>query len=181
MFIQKTICITTLCLALGGASLPVSHAAGNTAPSEEIKLDLINSKGAVIGKASLQEQADGVHIRLAVEQLAPGMHGIHFHETGKCEAPEFTTAGAHFNPLSKQHGFSNPKGFHSGDLPNIQVDASGKVEAEIISKNVTLAKGVPNSLIKSGGAALVIHEKADDYVTDPSGNSGARIACGVIK
>src|SRR5690606_6773260 len=106
---------------------------------------------------------------------------IHIHETGKCDPPEFKTAGAHFNPSEKQHGFNNPKGFHSGDLPNIEVNEDGSVNVEIITAAVTLEKKKPNSLLKKGGTSLIFHEKADDYITDPAGNSGARIACGIIK
>lgn len=122
-----------------------------------------------------------MHIHLEAEKLAPGKHGIHFHNVGKCDTPDFKTAGDHFNPTSKQHGFNNPKGYHSGDLPNINVNEDGKVDADITSAHVTLLRGKPNSLLKEGGTAIVIHEKEDDYMTDPSGNSGNRIACGVIK
>jgi Cu-Zn family superoxide dismutase len=127
-------------------------------------------------------QGDGiVKIHLEAKGLPPGVHGFHIHQTGKCEPPSFTSAGDHLNPTHKQHGFYNPKGFHAGDLPNIQVAADGTVRADVESKNVTLKKGEPNSLLRKGGTSLVIHEKADDYVTDPSGNSGSRIACGVIR
>ncbi|ACS99136.1 superoxide dismutase family protein [Paenibacillus sp. JDR-2] len=147
----------------------------------EAKAAFIDTKGNQIGTVVLTEEKDGVHLKLEAKGLTPGVHGIHFHNVGKCEAPSFESAGSHLNPKNKQHGFDNPQGFHDGDLPNITVDKDGTVKADIISKNVTLDTEAPNSLLPAAGTALVIHEKADDYKTDPSGNSGSRIACGVIQ
>ncbi|MFF2483160.1 superoxide dismutase family protein [Paenibacillus sp. NPDC058071] len=147
----------------------------------EVKVNLINTKGDAVGDAVLTEQEDGVHIRLKAKGLSKGAHGIHFHNVGKCEPPAFESAGPHFNPTAKEHGFKNPKGFHLGDLPNIESAKNGTVETEIITKNVTLHRNEPNSLLQPGGTALVIHEKADDYTTDPAGNSGNRIVCGTIQ
>jgi Cu-Zn family superoxide dismutase len=147
----------------------------------QLLIPIINSEGKNIGAAQLIQKKDKVFLHLEAEKLTPGKHGIHFHEVGKCDTPDFKTAGAHFNPLSKQHGFNNPQGYHSGDLPNIEVGADGKVIADLSSADVTLLPGKANSLLKEGGTAIVIHEKEDDYVTDPSGNSSNRIACGVIK
>ena len=149
--------------------------------SEAITVSIVNTMGEAIGKAILTEQAGKVSIHVEAEKLSPGVHGIHIHETGLCEPPKFTTAGAHFNPMKKEHGFDNPKGFHLGDLPNITVEADGKVVADITSAVITLQPGKPNSIIKQGGTSLIIHAGADDYKTDPSGNSGDRIACGVIQ
>ncbi|MUT65999.1 superoxide dismutase family protein [Paenibacillus sp. NEAU-GSW1] len=159
-----------------------AHFAHSPSPAiAEAKADLIDSNGKAVGTATLKEQSDGVHIVLKASGLTPGSHGFHFHAVGKCEPPGFESAGAHFNPSGKEHGFENPKGFHFGDLPNVIADASGNIDAKIISKNVTLVKNAPGSLLSSEGSALIIHEKTDDYKTDPSGNSGNRIACGVIK
>nr|WP_240762224.1 superoxide dismutase family protein [Paenibacillus thalictri] len=144
-------------------------------------VDIVNGKGEKIGMASLKPQDGGVRVSVSAASLSPGEHGIHFHETGKCEAPDFKTAGSHLNPASKKHGFLTPEGPHAGDLPNLIVGADGTGKAEFTTKLVTLDKGKPNSLLKAGGTALVIHDKADDYITDPAGNSGDRIACGVIK
>lgn len=149
--------------------------------TDSIAVSIINAEKQIIGKAILTQQADNVSIHVEAEKLPPGYLAIHIHESGKCEAPKFESAGAHFNPLHKQHGFKNPKGFHSGDLPNVKVDASGKAVADIETANVTLRPGSANSLIREGGTSLVIHEQADDYFTDPAGNAGARIACGVIE
>lgn len=158
-----------------------AYASSHHTTTIEIKVNMINSKGESVGTASLTEQHDGVHIHVKAANLPAGTHGIHFHAVGKCEAPSFESAGSHFNTTKKEHGFNNPKGFHVGDLPNITVGADGTVDADIITKNVTLAKKADNSLLRSGGTAIVIHEKEDDYKTDPSGNSGSRIACGVIQ
>lgn len=148
--------------------------------NEQVEVSLINTEGKEIGQATLTEDPKGVHILLKAEGLTPGVKAIHFHETASCEKPEFTTAGAHFNPTHKEHGFQNPKGYHVGDLPNIEVDENGKVELETVSTAVVLTAGKDNSLLDADGSSIIIHENADDYKTDPSGNSGKRIVCGEI-
>jgi Cu-Zn family superoxide dismutase len=142
--------------------------------------DIVNAQGQKIGAATIQPSGRGVRIDAEVSQLPPGTHGIHIHTVGKCEGPAFASAGAHLNPTSKKHGKDNPEGPHAGDLLNIEVGADGNGKASLSDPNATLGEG-PNSLFHEGGTALVFHEKADDYKTDPAGNSGARIACGVIK
>jgi len=129
-----------------------------------------------VGKVALSQVEEGVHLHILAEGLKPGKKGIHFHQTAKCDAPKFEGSGSHVNPAGKEHGFKNPKGFHAGDLPNLTVEADGTVDLEITTPEVTL-----NSLLDADGSAIVIHEKEDDYKTDPSGNSGARIVCGEIK
>src|ERR1700758_5537575 len=138
--------------------------------------DIVNAQGQKIGTATILPASSGVRIDVEVSQLPPGTHGIHIHTVGKCEGPAFTSAGAHFNPTSKKHGRDNPEGPHGGDLLNIEVGADGTGKASLLDPTATLGQG-PNSLFHEGGTALLIHEKADDYKTDPSGNSGARIAC----
>ncbi|MFD1953501.1 superoxide dismutase family protein [Paenibacillus thailandensis] len=172
-------CFGAAAWTLGGANITAAAESGEKTPS--VSVNIINAKGETVGTAELTERQDGVHIHVAVENLPPGTHGIHFHETGKCDPPAFKTAGEHFNPTGKHHGFKNPQGFHAGDLPNLEIAPSGKANVEIVSSHVTLEKGKPNSLLKEGGTALVIHAKADDYATDPAGNSGDRIACGAIQ
>ncbi|WP_138752817.1 superoxide dismutase family protein [Paenibacillus sinopodophylli] len=172
--------ITMICLLLSTQSAAAAMAMSNSEPTA-LLIPIINSEGKQIGAAQLVQKADKVFVHIEAEKLAPGMHGVHFHSVGKCDTPDFKSAGDHFNPLSKQHGFNNSKGYHSGDLPNIEVGADGKVIANIASADVTLQQGKPNSLLKEDGTAIIIHEKADDYVTDPSGNSGNRIACGIIR
>jgi superoxide dismutase, Cu-Zn family len=142
--------------------------------------DIVNAQGQKIGTATVHPAGSGVRIDVEVSQLSPGLHGIHIHTVGKCEGPAFASAGGHFNPTSKKHGKDNPDGPHAGDLLNIEVGADGTGKASLSDPNATLGEG-PNSLFHEGGTALVIHEKADDYKTDPAGNSGARIACGVIQ
>ena len=142
--------------------------------------DIVNATGDKIGTATLMPSAGGVRIDLSVSQLPPGTHGIHIHTAGKCEGPDFKTAGGHFNPADKKHGRDNPAGPHNGDLPNLEVGPDGKATTSLLDTNVTLSDG-PNSLFHDGGTSIVIHAMQDDYKTDPAGNSGARIACGVIQ
>nr|WP_179952699.1 superoxide dismutase family protein [Cohnella abietis] len=176
----KLVCLGALGFLLLGGIVFVNTDADARSPKQQASVKIINSKGEEIGTARITQKPDSVHIHIEAKDLPPGIHGIHFHETGKCEAPDFTSAGAHLNPQGKQHGFNNPQGFHAGDLLNIQVGQDGTVKADLESKSVTLVTGLSNSLRKPGGTAIVIHEKEDDYVTDPSGNSGNRIACGPI-
>ncbi|QYR19435.1 superoxide dismutase family protein [Paenibacillus sp. sptzw28] len=176
--IAISICLSLSLLCFNSA---FAKAASADASVPAVTVKIVNSDGRAIGTAQLVQQTHGVHIYLQAEKLPPGTHGIHFHTIGKCETPDFKSAGEHFNPQGKQHGFHNPKGFHAGDLLNIQVGADGRVKAELVSQTVTLVKGKSNSLLKPGGTSLMIHEKADDYVTDPAGNSGSRIACGSIQ
>ena len=142
--------------------------------------DIINAKGEKIGIANLRQTRRGVKIRLNASGLPEGTHAFHIHAVGKCDTPDFKSAGPHFNPSGKKHGTKNPEGSHAGDLPNIEVGKDGRAKASALATGVTLGDG-ENSLFHRDGTALVIHEKADDYMTDPAGNAGARIACGVIK
>jgi superoxide dismutase, Cu-Zn family len=144
-----------------------------------VKVDLKDAKGASVGTATISAaKAGGVSIALNVKGLPPGEHGIHIHATPSCEGANFAGAGGHFNPTNKKHGTQNPEGHHAGDMANFTVKADGTAKATVTDKDVTLGAGA-NS-ITANGAALVIHAKADDMKTDPSGNSGDRIACGVI-
>ena len=143
-------------------------------------VQLKDAQGNDVGTATLSEQDGGVAIGLNVRGLPPGEHGIHFHQNAVCEAPDFKSAGPHFNPEGKKHGLENPEGHHAGDNPNLTISADGKAEAQMVSKDVTLGEG-GHSLFSNGGTSLVIHAKMDDQKTDPTGNSGDRIACGVIQ
>jgi Cu-Zn family superoxide dismutase len=150
-------------------------------PPETINVALIGSNNQSVGSAVLTAVKDGVQLDVQVSGLPPGVHGLHIHEKAVCEAPTFDSAGAHFNPHMKEHGFLNPKGAHAGDLPNLIVDAQGNGKFSAVTNAIVLDKGKPNSLFKPDGSSLVVHEKADDLKTDPSGNSGKRIACGAVK
>jgi Cu-Zn family superoxide dismutase len=161
------------------ALLCASVACGQDA-SKSAHADIMDAQGSKVGTARITAGADGVSVLVNVEKLSPGTHGIHIHNIGKCEGPAFTTAGGHFNPDMKKHGKDNPDGPHAGDLLNLEVGADGAGKATLHAMGVTLGDG-PNSLFHDGGTAIVIHATADDYKTDPSGNSGARIACGVIE
>lgn len=140
---------------------------------------IADAKGMTVGFAHFTQLPDGVFIQVFATQLTPGNHGIHLHAVGKCEGPEFTTAGGHFNPLNRQHGANNPEGAHAGDLANLTVGADGAAYAEFMTDQVTLGDGM-SSLFDADGSAVVIHAMADDEMTDPTGNSGGRVACGVI-
>ena len=133
--------------------------------------------GVRVGSATLTDTYSGILVVGSVTGVGLGAHGIHVHTVGKCDAP-FTTAGPHFNPLGKQHGFMNPNGPHLGDMPNLDTPAAGALRFEVLLPGVTLKAN--NALLDADGAALVIHSARDDYKTDPSGDSGSRIACGVI-
>jgi Cu-Zn family superoxide dismutase len=137
------------------------------------------SSGRLVGAASFQRVQDGVEIRARFRGLPPGQHGYHVHAVGKCEAPDFTTAGGHFNPTMHEHGLQNPRGSHVGDLVNLAVGDDGTASLTAIARGASLAAG-ETSLFDQDGSALVIHADPDDEVTDPTGNSGVRIACGVI-
>ncbi len=162
--------------------LPLS----TSAAGEQAGGTLIDGTGKPIGTVQLAQTANGVAVTVNVTgagALAPGDHGIHFHAVGKCDGPDFTSAGGHFNPENKQHGLDNPNGPHSGDLPNFAVGAStasqGGYTFTATTSMITLGAG-PTSIFTASGSALVIHAGMDDEKTDPAGNSGARVACAVL-
>lgn len=141
---------------------------------------LKNAEGKEVGSANLTETQHGVLINISVKGLPPGEHAFHIHAVGKCEPP-FTTAGGHFNPTNKKHGLLAAGGHHAGDMPNLHVPQSGELTVEVVNADVTLEKGKPNSVFDADGSAVVIHAGSDDYKTDPTGDAGGRIACGVIQ
>jgi Cu-Zn family superoxide dismutase len=180
-----SILIISLTVFVGGCSFfdkkEDKVAVNATKSSLTATAKVIGSNNESYGNAYFEEEDNGVKVTLALSGIPAGTHGIHIHSVGKCEPPTFESAGPHFNPTNKEHGTLNPKGYHLGDLPNLEIGEDGIVDLNFVAEGVSLQKNVENSLLDGEGTSLVIHESADDYKTDPSGNSGARIACGVIQ
>jgi Cu-Zn family superoxide dismutase len=164
---------TTAAAALLAAALPISAAA------QTAKAELKDKDGKSVGAVELTQMPAGVLLKVAVKGLPGGEHAFHIHAVGKCEPP-FDSAGPHFNPEGHKHGLMAGPG-HAGDMPNLHVPASGELTIEVLNSKVTLEKGKPNSLFDTDGSALVIHAGVDDYKSDPAGNAGGRIACGVVQ
>ncbi|MEI6201750.1 MAG: superoxide dismutase family protein [Enhydrobacter sp.] len=150
-----------------------------SAEAQVAKATMKDASGKDVGQATLVQTPHGVLVKLSLKGAAPGEHAFHVHAVGKCETP-FTSAGGHFNPAAKKHGLEAAEGSHAGDMPNLHIPASGELMVEIANPMISLAKGQPNSVFDADGSALVIHAGADDYKSDPTGNAGDRIACGVI-
>jgi Cu-Zn family superoxide dismutase len=174
-------------LALGLAFLALSPAVSAGAADMSATAIVVDGTGNAIGKVQFDERGNGVRLRLTLNNadvVQPGTHGLHFHAIGRCDGPDFTSAGGHFNPHGAQHGHDNPQGAHAGDLPNLSVDnrtrsRDGSYSFTAVTHTITLSPG-PASIFDADGTALVIHANPDDEVTDPSGNSGPRLACATI-
>src|SRR5262245_30704762 len=165
-------------LAAAGLLLVASVLLAHAQPTRIAHTQIKDLNGQYVGYADLIEMSGGLLIRISLKDVEPGQHAVHIHSVGKCEPP-FQSAGPHFNPANKPHGFMTGEG-HAGDLPNLHVPDSGALEIEMLTTKVTLEPGKPNSLVDADGSSLVIHAGSDDFRTDPEGDSGARIACGVI-
>jgi superoxide dismutase, Cu-Zn family len=167
-----TLLVLTAALVMAGGAI--------RADAQSARAELKDAKGGEVGTVMFTESDSGVRIEIDITRLAPGTHAFHLHEKGACDAPDFKSAGGHYNPTGKKHGFLHPEGPHAGDLPNITVGADSTLKMTMTTKLVTLEKGAKTSLLLEGGTAVVIHQGADDYLSQPAGAGGPRIACGVI-
>jgi superoxide dismutase, Cu-Zn family len=168
-------------VALAGCSSTDTAPADAAPPApQSVSAELRDPSGNVRARATAEQVGDGIRVRVEAAGLAPGAYGAHVHTTGRCDPPGFTTAGGHWNPTVQQHGKDNPQGMHKGDLPNLLVGADGRGSFEYTIPNASISGSSPNLLMDADGATMMIHQQADDFRTDPSGNSGARIACGVL-
>ena len=167
-------------LASFAVAVFVTFAVVAAAAGPSARATLRDAQGKEVGAATLTPGDGGVKIAVSVSGVSPGLHGFHVHAVGKCEGPEFKTAGGHFNPATREHGLENPRGAHAGDMPNLSVGPDGTGKGEFLARGASLGEGA-GSLFPEGGTALVLHAAPDDMKTDPAGNAGARIACGVIE
>jgi Cu-Zn family superoxide dismutase len=172
-----------ICLALASTaaiaqSKPESDASGAHAAATATA-QLKDSHGKPVGDVKMRETPEGVLLTIELQSVEPGVKAFHIHDAGRCEEPTFQSAGPHFNPEKEPHGLLAPKGAHAGDLPNIHVPETGTTSVEVLASGVTLSSG-ERSLLDTNGSALVLHAKADDYASDPAGNAGDRVACGIV-
>lgn len=176
---MKRFSVVLIMILLAVAALTTAAFARNDG-AERASATLVDTAGNVVGSAKFTEDADGIlHVNVKVKGLTPGRHGIHLHAVGAC-VPSFAAAGSHHNPLGAEHGLDNPDGAHAGDLPNLVVNEAGVGHLNATTDRATLSAG-PTTLFDADGSAVIIHANEDDQVTDPTGNSGGRVACGVIE
>ena len=181
---RRMVAILGFAILLSLGAVPIAGATGERAQGA-----LIDSTGASLGRVELEQEAGAVRVRVVITDpnlIRPGQHGLHFHAIGRCDTPDFASAGGHFNPTAKQHGAKNPQGPHAGDLPNLPLADSTRNRTGVGYTFVTTTGGItlsagPASIFDADGTALVIHANPDDELTDPTGNSGGRVACAVLQ
>jgi len=177
--------VATACASgpnVGRSSATPNPASYIESPSQPVaNAGIVDPNGRVIGLATFRESRLGVRIEVKVQDLPPGKHGVHVHAAGKCDGPDFMTAAGHFNPAAKKHGLPGSVAAHAGDMPNLEVAADGKGQMLFFSPHLSLNRAASNGLAFGAGTAVVIHANPDDEHTDPSGNSGGRIACGIVR
>jgi Cu-Zn family superoxide dismutase len=162
-----------------GACATASNEPASLAEAPVAHAKLLAGDATARGEAKVTQAADGLHVFVRAEGLTPGLHAVHLHTTGVCTAPDFASAGGHWNPTGRQHGKDNPQGMHMGDMPNMLAGADGTGEMEYVIPGGLVSSGAA-PLLDADGAAVVIHAQADDNKTDPAGNAGGRVACGVL-
>ena len=171
--------IFAIAITLAGCRLPYIPYVPFTSVAPAALAQLKDANGRTVGNAVFVQDNGSVRVIIDVTGLPPGQKGVHVHAVGRCEPPSFESSGEHFNPTSAQHGSANPRGPHAGDLPNITIDASGRGHLDVTTDGLTLGPG-PTSVFDADGSAIIVHAAPDDMRSDPAGNSGGRLACGVI-
>jgi len=178
--LPKRIAIASIVFLAAGMFAATAQAKSSEKPAKLV-VALHSSDGTDVGTATFTEKKKSLHIHIDAKNLPVGTHAVHIHQVAKCDAPDFKTAGGHFNPDGKKHGMNNPLGHHNGDLPgNLVIGETHTGTVDFTVNYLTLAPDAANSIFANGGTSIVIHDHADDMVTDPTGNAGNRIACGVI-
>lgn len=176
---KAAIAASLILLSSACAAAPSSSGSAAPASAPTAHAKLVAGDGTARGEAVVTQATDGLHVLVRAQGLTPGMHAVHIHTTGSCTPPDFTSAGGHWNPTGHKHGKDNPAGMHMGDMPNMIAGTDGSGEMEYVVAGGTISGGA-TPLLDADGAAIVIHAQADDNKSDPAGNAGGRVACGVL-